>query len=101
MAEVTLTIGDRTHIVACRDGEEARLRELGAMLDERWPVARRAAGNSGLERAMLLLALILADDLDESVSRPAPVATDAGVLGGIAERLERLAEALEDGATSA
>lgn len=102
MAEVTLTIGDRNHIVACRDGEEPRLHTLGAMLDERWPVARRAAGNAGTERAMLLLALILADDLDESVNNPAaaPPRDDAG-LAQLAERLERLADTLEHGASNA
>ncbi|MEG8046958.1 cell division protein ZapA [Sphingomonas aerolata] len=41
-----LDIGGRPHAVACRDGEESRVRLLGAMLAERWPVADRAAGGS-------------------------------------------------------
>ncbi|MCI1142973.1 cell division protein ZapA [Sphingomonas sp. WKB10] len=44
MANVSLPIGGRPHTVACRDGEEAHLVELGKMLDERWPAALRAAG---------------------------------------------------------
>ncbi|MEG8054110.1 hypothetical protein QP185_14240 [Sphingomonas aerolata] len=44
MAQVMLDIGGRPHAVACRDGEESRVRLLGAMLAERWPVADRAAG---------------------------------------------------------
>lgn len=97
MAEVTLTIGGRPHIVACRDGEEAQLRHLGALLDERWDTAQRVAGNMGGERTMLFVALMLADALDEARRRPA-AAADGDTLDRIAERLEALAAALEDGA---
>lgn len=95
MAEVTLTIGGRPHLVVCRDGEEARVRMLGDMLDTRWTAAARVAGASP-ERAMLFVALMLADDLDESQRRPpdgAAVSEDA--LARIAGRLESLAAALE------
>jgi cell division protein ZapA len=95
MAEVTLSIGGRPHLVACRDGEEARVRLLGDMLDARWSAAARVAGAS-TERAMLFVALMLADDLDEAQRRPpegAVVSEDA--LARIADRLESLAAALE------
>jgi cell division protein ZapA len=96
MAQVMLSIGGRGHSVACRDGEEARLHQLGAMLDERWPTAQRAAGNGGGERAMLFLALMLADDLDEAMTRPAEgSAVSDTALARIAQRLESLADALE------
>ncbi|WP_174293387.1 cell division protein ZapA [Sphingomonas bacterium] len=96
MAEVMLSIGGRGHPVGCRDGEEARLRELGAILDERWAMAQRAAGNGGGERAMLFVALMLADDLDEARNRP-PAGASVGdsALRQIAERLEKMADALE------
>lgn len=96
MAEVSLTIGGRQHLVGCRDGEEPRLRQLAAMVDERWAVAARAAGGTGGERAMLFVALMLADDLDESEHRPAKgAAVSEAALTRIADRLEALAEALE------
>lgn len=99
MAQVMLSIGGRGHVVACRDGEEARLLELGALLDHRWPTAQRAAGNGGGERAMLFVALMLADDLDEAERRPpAGAAVSDTALVRIAERLERLAASLEHGA---
>src|SRR3546814_16625223 len=70
MAEVTLTIGDRAHVVACRDGEEAQFRHLGTLLDERWEVAPRASGNMGNERTMLFVALMLANAHDEGRRQP-------------------------------
>ena len=70
MADVTLTIGDRRHTVACRDGEEDQLRRLSALLDSRWATAARASGGLNVERTMLFVALMLADSLDEAERRP-------------------------------
>ncbi len=102
MAEVTLTIGDRTHTVACRDGEEAQLRHLGTLLDEHWEVASRASGNMGNERTMLFVALMLADALDEARRQPpGDSGIDGGLLDRVAEKLEALATALEDAGPNA
>lgn len=102
MAEVTLTIGERRHNVTCRDGEEAQLRRLGDMLDQRWAMANRASGGLNAERTMLLVALMLADSLDTAENRPSG---DGGVspafLTRLAERLEGVADALEKPATDA
>ena len=98
MAEVALTIGGRVHRVGCRDGEEERLTALARLLDERWPTAQRAAGNAGGERAMLFVALMLADDLDEAIMRPASGGVGEAALARIADRLERMAQTLEQGA---
>lgn len=95
MAEVTLTIGDRRHNVACPDGQEEQVRRLGTMLDSRWPGALRASGGANGERTMLFVALMLADALDEAVQRPAG-AQEAMLLAQIAERLEALAASLEE-----
>ena len=102
MAEVTLSIGGRAHVVGCRDGEEPRVRMLGQMIDERWAVANRAAGGLNAERAMFFVALMLADEQDEALSRP-PVgaAVSESALARIADRLESLASALENGPANA
>ena len=102
MADVTLSIGGRGHVISFRDGEESRVRMLGQLLDERWAVANRAAGGLNSERAMLFIALMLADEYDESLSRP-PVgaAVSEAALARIADRLESLATALENGADNA
>ena len=99
MADVTLTIGGRPHVVACRDGEEHRVRHLGGLLDTRWAAANRAAGGLNAERAMLFVALMLADDLDEAATRPpAGAAVSEAALARIADRLESLASTLEQSA---
>ena len=98
MATVTLQLGGRSWPVSARDGEEPRVELLGRMLTERWDMANRAGGGNP-ERALLLLSLMLADALEEAESRP-PVgaAVSEPALARIADRLESLALALEDGA---
>jgi cell division protein ZapA len=94
MADVSLTIGGRSHVVACRAGEEARLVKLGALLDARWEDASRASGGLSVERTMLFVALLLADALDEAERRPVEVA-ESDALDRVADALEDLADALE------
>jgi cell division protein ZapA len=100
MADVTITIGDRRHTVACRDGEEDQLRRLSALLDSRWPTAARASGGLNSERTMLFIALMLADALDEAERRP-PAGAGAALLDQLADRLEGIASALEKSSPNA
>ncbi len=102
MAEIMLNIGGRNHPIACADGDEDRVHHLGKMIDERWANAQRAAGGLSAERAMLFVALMLADDLDEIEQRPPEgAAVSETALARIAARLESLAEALEHSPPSA
>ena len=95
MPNVTIQIGGRPHAVACRAGEEARVQMLGRMLDDRWAAADRASSGQP-ERAMLFVALMLADALDEVEKRPPEgAAVSESALQRIADRLEGLADALE------
>jgi cell division protein ZapA len=87
MAEVTLSIAGHSYTVACRDGEEDRLRKLGAMVDAKTADAQQAVGgNLGEARILLFAALLLADEADEL--RTATVPADA------VEHLEKLADRL-------
>lgn len=99
MAEVTLRIGDRDHRIGCADGQEAHLMWLGKIVAGRWDAAQRASGGHNGERTMLLVALMLADALNDAEAR-AP-SGEHPLLLELAERLEALASALEKDATSA
>lgn len=101
MATVTLQLGGRSWPVTARNGEEARVEQLGRMLTQRWDVANRAGGGNP-ERALLLLSLMLADALEEAESRPPEgAAVSEAALARIADRLESLADALENGGPNA
>ncbi|MBX9859965.1 MAG: cell division protein ZapA [Sphingomonas sp.] len=99
MAEVTLRIGDRDHRVGCADGQEAHLIWLGKLVAGRWDAAQRASGGVNGERTMLLIALMLADALNDAEAR-APTG-EHPLLGQLADRLEALATALEQDAPNA
>jgi cell division protein ZapA len=103
MASVDIEIGGRTYPVACRDGEEAHLRSLAALVDRKAREAAGALGSMGETRQFLFAALLLADELKEAhggnapayEAQPDPAVTDA--LERLAERMEMLAERLEGG----
>jgi cell division protein ZapA len=109
MAEVTLEIGGRSYPVACRDGEEEHLLNLGRLVDAKAQDAGRAMGSMTENRHLLVTALLLADTLkDEPVAMPGPAGSAssdddevAAAIERLAERMERLAAMLETGGPNA
>ncbi|GHC86316.1 hypothetical protein GCM10019060_07750 [Novosphingobium pokkalii] len=118
MTNVTLAIGGRSLTISVAAGEEAHAEMLGRMIDDRV----RRLGNiatQGEARMLLFAALMLADELHEVHSRPAPAPTPpppapepaslppelVARVGKLAERVENLAQKLalplEPDATSA
>lgn len=100
MAQVKLTVGGRTYDLACRDGEEPRLEMLAQMLDAKARDAGQLVGSANETRQLLLAGLLLADELSDLRSgAPDPgKAALARTLDQLAERVESLAERLEQGA---
>jgi cell division protein ZapA len=93
MASVDIEIAARRYSVACRDGEEAHLRSVAALVDEKAQDAAGALGNLGEARQLLFASLLLADELKEKRGDAASRAAGDGE--GVAESLERLAERIE------
>ena len=86
----TLAIGGRTYVITCAAGEEAHVKQMGAMIDAK--LALVPGGNGQNEsRGLLFAALMLADEVHE-LQKSAPAAPE---LGGLADRLEALAAAME------
>lgn len=98
MADVRLSVAGREYIVTCKDGEEARLHILGAMVDEK---AREAGGPSGglnESRTLLFSALLLADKLHDDLGQATTAANSVlneQAIEQAADTVERLADRLE------
>ena len=103
MAHIDVDIAGRRYSVACRDGEEAHLRSLAAIVDRRAHDAAAALGSLTESRQLLFAALLIADDLKEvragaGLPDPTPPPPDpalAEALERLAQRVENLAERLE------
>lgn len=65
MAEVTLTINGRNYGVACDDGQEDRLRDLGYYIDQRMREIAQAGAAGNESHLMILASLMLADEIFE------------------------------------
>jgi cell division protein ZapA len=95
MAQVTLTIGGHRYELACRDGEEPRLRALAELVDRKAQSVGQGSTNEA--RQLLMAALLLADelsDLREGIAVSADAAV-AGTIDRLAQRIEILAARLE------
>ena len=103
MSNVVLHIGGREYKVACADGEEAHIADLGRLIDRKLS-EMSGSGTMSEPRLLLFAALLLADEVHElrqnAGSTPAPAASPAPALASIAERLEKLADALESSAAT-
>ncbi len=110
MAEVSLNIGGRHYDVHCRDGEEAQLMRLAAIIDDKTNVARRASPGLTEVRQLLFASILLADELNDLRAQgraqgafnlgPATGGTEedalAARLDALAARIESLAQKLAD-----
>ena len=100
MAEVTLSIGGHSYSVSCRDGEEPHLRKIADLVDRKVNEARKAVGDLGEVRQLLLASLLLADEVIEGTkpdTTPHVFEGEAETIAieSIAERVEAIAARLE------
>ncbi|HEY0115772.1 MAG TPA: cell division protein ZapA [Allosphingosinicella sp.] len=93
MANIEIEVASRKYVVACRDGEEAHLQSVAALVDKRARDAAEALGSLGESRQLLFAALLLADDVKELKSGGPDAAQSAD--SGIAEAAEALADRIE------
>lgn len=98
MSNVNLGIGGRSFAVACANGEERHVAELGRMIDAKVTASGAIAQNE--TRMLLFAALMLADEVHEARAQLSQAgATNAGLeqrIAQISQRLESLAAHLED-----
>lgn len=102
MSNVTLAIGGRNFTVACAEGEEDHIADLGEMIASKISAMGDMTSQSE-SRMLLFAALLLADELHDAKNRSPSGATLAPAApplpDGSAERLTAIAERLENLAT--
>lgn len=63
MAEVNLTINGRSYGIACDDGQERRVKDLAAYVDQRLKEIARAGAASNESHLLVLASIVLADEV--------------------------------------
>lgn len=111
MAETTLVIAGRHYPIRCRDGEEAHLTNLAALIEDKARMAQKSTPGLTEVRTLLFAALFLADEINdlkrESAGRQERLQLDgedepsAQAIEALAQRIEKLRDRLADGASSA
>ena len=69
MAQVNLTVNGRVYRMACEDGEEDHVTQLGARFDEAIDELRGALGEIGDQRLMVMAGILMTDRLDDAERR--------------------------------
>ena len=63
MAQVDVSVNGQSYRIACEDGQEDRLVDLAAMVDEKVIGLVNKIGQVGSNRLLVMAALIIADEL--------------------------------------
>jgi cell division protein ZapA len=96
MAEISLTINDRSYDVACDDGQEGHIRKLAEHLDERVREFAGALGPVGEGRLLVMASLVVADELFEAYKQIHGLKAEAEPEAGTtAETFEACAQRIE------
>lgn len=102
MAEVNITLNGRVYEIACDAGQEGRIVDLAAYIDQRVQKIARSGGAFNESHLLALTALVLADELFEAkeeaagaqrnsraVAAPAPSQADEAALAKLLEQLSK------------
>lgn len=111
MASVEVSINGRFYRIACEDGQEQRLIRLAGSVDEKVSSLVEQVGQVGDTRLLVMASLLIADELDDAKqgnghangganggTMPAPAQNQAAIaaLSALAERIEHIADGLEN-----
>lgn len=96
MAQVSITINGHNYRIAARDGDEARIENLGSELAARAARLSKSLGVTSEAQTLAMVALMLADELADARAGAgiAPAAADGAALPDL-DQLRRIVERLE------
>jgi len=102
VARVEITLNNRAYPIACEDGQEGRVRDVAAFLEERIREIQGSVRSVTDMHLMVMVGLMLGDELldlrdEKRVPAPLPVAPPPGPLEdpALAARLQKLADRIE------
>ena len=95
MGQVNVTISGKTFRMACDDGQEEHLEELGRQLGETIELLRSQFGEIGDQRLTVMAAITLADRYSESERRIGALEAELGDLQEARAALTESAESRE------
>ena len=65
MGQLAITVNGRSYPIACEEGQEKHLAELGAYVDKRVKDLVASVGQVGDTRLLVMASLLIADELSE------------------------------------
>ena len=99
MAQVDVTINDRSYRIACDDGQDGHLTELADYVDSRVQELVSAVGQVGDARLLVMASLLIADELSETLTalhgKDTPQEDNSPTMEHVAQTMEKLAERIE------
>jgi cell division protein ZapA len=96
MAEVNITLNGRAYEIACDPGQEGRIVDLAAYIDQRVQKIARSGGAYNDSHLLALVALVLADELFEAREQVAGAPAAAKAPAASKEDEAALAKLLEN-----
>jgi cell division protein ZapA len=110
VGQLAININGRSYQIACEEGQEQHLSELGAYIDKRVKDLVSSVGQIGDTRLLVMASLLIADELSDLYdeldtlrgqgrsppSPPAAGGNGAALEAEAAEQLESAARAIED-----
>ena len=112
MGQLAVTVNGRSYPIACEEGQEKHLAELGAYVDKRVKDLVASVGQVGDTRLLVMASLLIADELSElydemdtlraemaareSGKSPPPASKGNGSEAALAEKLDSASRAIED-----
>ncbi len=77
MAQVKMNINGRNYEIACDDGEENHVQQLGRYVDEKVTELATRIGQVGDTRLLVMAALLITDELSEAYEKLEDIDSDA------------------------
>jgi cell division protein ZapA len=101
MPHVTVNINGRQFRLACEDGEETHLARLAAELDTRIEALRVRHGEIGDARLTVMAALMIADELSDSVGKVRKLEGEFAALDDVRGAAADFSKATQDAVAAA